>query len=255
MYPLFPLVGCFFKAVIRIGYLSPNKGPASLPANISNITSISRQVSVALWGAGGGHIWCVSLFIVDAVIMTAGPVLVDFEAVSSGSYPAVPGSVQPGSGILHQGLLQPHLWIINRIICSQSFTDNKGPEILHQSYFFYICACTRSAFSLHNQQSCVGGKQVSFAKCHSALCHSLQCETTFIPTRLQEHPTVDEPVTSWTVRVVQDILVPHLLPRNALSSCACVFICVSLRGHPWQNYIMQVRPQTLEHLQESCVLR
>lgn len=52
------------------------------------------------------------LFVVDAVIMTPGPVLVDLVAVSSGSYPAAPDSVQPDSDNLRQGLLQQHLWIL-----------------------------------------------------------------------------------------------------------------------------------------------
>lgn len=54
----------------------------------------------------------VPLFVVDAVIMTPGPVLVDLVAVSSGSYPAAPDSVQPDSDNLRQGLLQQHLWIL-----------------------------------------------------------------------------------------------------------------------------------------------
>lgn len=53
----------------------------------------------------------ISLFIIDAVIMAPGSVLVDLVAVSSGSYPAVPDSVRPDSCNLHQGLLQPHLWV------------------------------------------------------------------------------------------------------------------------------------------------
>ena len=57
--------------------------------------------------------------------------------------------------------------------------------------------------------------------CVIQLCHSLRCETTFILKGIQKHPTVDEPITSWTVCVVQDILVPHLFPRSAQSSCAC----------------------------------
>lgn len=45
-------------------------------------------------------------------IMTPRSALVDLVAVSSGSYPAVPDSVQPDFGNLRQGLLRPHLWIL-----------------------------------------------------------------------------------------------------------------------------------------------
>lgn len=71
---------------------------------------------------------------------------------------------------------------------------------------------------------------MSFARCHSVLCHSLQCEPTFILKGIKKHPTVDEPFTSWTVCGAQDILVSHLLPRNAQSSCAyvrCACLCVT----------------------------
>lgn len=82
----------------------------------------------------------VSLFIVDAVIMTPGPVIVDPVAVSSDSYPAVPDSVQPDSCNLHQGLLQPHLWIFKTI-----YITGQIPQ-------FFLCLCLHIilAFSLHN---------------------------------------------------------------------------------------------------------
>lgn len=78
------------------------------------------------------------------------------------------------------------------------------------------------------------------------------CKTAFI---FKEKQWIQLLMSQWRHGrscIVQDILTPHLLPRNASSSCAYVCECVCV--HPWQNYTMQVLPQTFVHLQESCLL-
>lgn len=55
-------------------------------------------------------IFRVSVFQVS-VIITPGPALVNSVTVSSDSYPAAPNFERPDFDSLHQGLLQPHLYI------------------------------------------------------------------------------------------------------------------------------------------------
>lgn len=88
-------------------------------------------------------------FIVEPVIMTLGPMIVDPVAVSSGFYPAIPDSVQPDFGNLHQDLLQPHLL--------RSSGDNKTAKslsIIVKSKLFLCLWCTSF---WHNKQHSVGG--------------------------------------------------------------------------------------------------
>lgn len=69
----------------------------------------SRVSMVVLLCTGQGT-FIVLLFIADAAIMIPG-LIADPVTVSSDSYPAAPDFVQPGSGNLHPGLLQQHLWM------------------------------------------------------------------------------------------------------------------------------------------------
>lgn len=123
----FLLLGCVFCYTIRIGQpLCQQISRTWFP-----LTSILKSLCPRLCEDKVEDTFSVSLFIVDAVIMTPGPVIVDPVAVSSDSYPAVPDSVQPDSCNLHQGLLQPHLWIFKTI-----YITGQIPQ------FFYVCACT-----------------------------------------------------------------------------------------------------------------
>lgn len=94
--------------------------------------------------------------------------------VSSDSYPAAPDFVQPDSGNLHQGLLQQHLWI-QKIICSFSRVQNNN----RLGFFCLISALANNFylfvlfFSSSTINSLVWEETVSFAQCHTALCHSV----------------------------------------------------------------------------------
>lgn len=64
---------------------------------------------VVIFCTGQGT-FIVLLFTADSAITIPG-LIADSVTVSSDSYPAAPDFVQLGSGNLHQGLLQQHLWM------------------------------------------------------------------------------------------------------------------------------------------------
>lgn len=150
--------------------------------------------------------------------MTPGPMIVDPVAVSSGFYPAIPDSVQPDFGNLHQDLLQPHLL--------RSSGDNKRAKslsIIAKSKSFLYLWCTSSWHFLRTINNPAWEDNVSFAQCHWVLCLSTSARDTETFKCWWANRTMDDPRT-----VVQDILVPYLLPRNAQSSCAWVCEWTSL---------------------------
>ncbi len=121
--PPFPLVGCSRIRFKKKQQISGTSFPST--AKLKSLCEDQAEDTFSIL-----------LFINDATIMTPSSGLVDLVAVSSGSYPAVPDSVQPDSGNLHQGLLRPHLWILitqKRIISSFSSGDNRLQESLHLS--------------------------------------------------------------------------------------------------------------------------
>lgn len=124
--------------------------------------------------------------------------LVDPVAASSGSYPAAPSSAPPDSCNLHPGLLQQHLWTVTLL----------------------LLVVVLIAFSIFPKQ---------FATCKTEVVTPLTCITQLwvIQVILSSDKKKANQITD--TPVLQDILVPHQLPRNVQSSCewpCSIFLCV-----------------------------